>query len=124
MSEKTVIDVQIDMLVALMKSEGPMTNTEISLYFAGAGVSGKSSRSNIISTAFKRGITRRKKVKGSNCYEYRLAYRYPKFGISYEETPRNQRPQEDIVAKCKRASNVWQFDQLLKSARGGHAPAN
>lgn len=124
MNEKTVIDEQIEMLIAIMKSEGPMTNTEISLYFAGAGVSGKSSRSNIISTAFKRGITRRKKVKGTNSYEYRLAYRYPKFGISYEETPRNLRPKEDIVEKCKLTSNVYRFDQLLKSARGGHAPAN
>lgn len=119
MSEKTVIDVQIDMLVALMKEEGPMTNSEISLYFAGAGVSGKSSRSNIISTAFNR----RKKVKGTNSYEYRLAYRYPKFGISYDETPRNLRPAEDIVERCKKTSNVWKFDQLLRAARGGHAPA-
>ncbi|RTY58784.1 hypothetical protein EKL29_08100 [Pantoea sp. YU22] len=119
MKEPMGLAARVEILRELLSKEGSLKTSEIRIYFASLGVSDKC----IMHTthhAYKYGITHRRKNRGTNGYEYRLASKYPRWGTRYEAE--EQAARRNVVTTCKRKSQVYQLDQLLKSARGGHAP--
>ncbi|MCG7388774.1 hypothetical protein [Pantoea sp. ACRSB] len=121
MKEKAGLAARIEMIRELLAVEGSLSTHEIKVYFASMGVDGRLVEQTL-HHAYKNRVTHRRKLKSACGYEYRLASKYPRWGTRYEAEPKTRK--QSVVSTCKRKSQVYQLDQLLKAARGGHAPAN
>lgn len=119
MKEKLGLAARIEMIRRLLVVEGSLRTHEIKLYFASMGVSSRLVEQTL-HHAYKNRVTHRRKIRWESGYEYRLASKYPNWGTRYEAEPKPRKL--SVVTSCKRKSQVYQLDQLLKAARGGHAP--
>ena len=122
MKESLGLAARVEMLRELLVKEGSLKTGEITLFFASMGVS-KKCIEHTNHHAYKQGLTHRRKNRDAVGYEYRLAQKYPAWGTRYSDDQEKRSYTRKVVTSCKKKSKVYQFDQLLKSARGGHATA-
>jgi len=123
MSKVPSIKERIATIRDLLAVEGSATSREIYLHMIPMGYDYRHIES-AIQMAYREGTLHRRKIKFRCGYEYRLAEKYPRWGSRFVPEVKHHSCQRKITTICKKNSKVYQFDQLLKAARGGHAPAN
>lgn len=108
-----------EMISKLFSGHASATSCEATVFFQGAGMAPKASQQVMI-RAFADGTLRRKRIKRSNGYEYRLASRYPKFGMSSAEEQAAKKP-TTFVDECRKLSRLVEFNNLIAGVRGSDA---
>lgn len=108
-----------ELIAKLFSGHAGATSSEASLFFQGEGMAPKASQQVMI-RAFADGTLRRKRIRRSTGYEYRLASRYPKFGMSSAEEQAARKP-TTFVDECRKLSRLVEFNNLIAGVRGSDA---
>ncbi|WP_312759506.1 hypothetical protein [Pantoea brenneri] len=120
MNKLPPIKERLETIRSLLIIEGAVTSREIYLHMIPMGYEYRHVEA-AIQAGYRDGTLHRRKLKNKCGYEYRLAEKYPRWGTRYSPEVKHRAFQRKITTICKKHSKVYQFDQLLKTARGNHA---
>lgn len=108
-----------EMISKLFSGHASATSCEAILFFQGVGMTQKAAE-HVMWRASAEGTVRRKRIKRSTGYEYRLTSRYPKFGMSKAEELAARQP-TSFVDECRKLSRLVEFNNLIAGVRGSDA---
>ncbi len=114
------INERIEIIRKLLAVEGSVTSHEIYLHMIPMGLNNRHVELSI-QTAYKSGVLHRRKNTNTYGYEYRLAEKYPRWGTRYIPDTAKWTRRSKTIALCKKASRIYQVDQLLKPVRCQYA---